>query len=103
MGHILRTRLNMPEVAVAHFKWVHELPTAVQGDWVIRQLDGTIVGSGSLVPFGVAPAVAVAQGLLWQTLQVALALLGGLTAWLGAPGANVEPLAPARVEEVHPS
>jgi len=39
--------------------------------------------AGLLLPFGVAPAVAVVQGLIWQTLQLGLALLGGLIAYTG--------------------
>lgn len=56
-----------------------------------------------LVPFGVAPAVAVAQGLLWQTLQIGLALLGGLTAWLGRRVSNVGPLSHHPIEGINPS
>jgi uncharacterized membrane protein YbhN (UPF0104 family) len=37
--------------------------------------------AGLLAPFGVAPALAVAQGLLWRTVLVALGLLAGAAAY----------------------
>lgn len=37
--------------------------------------------AGLLLPFGVDPAVAVAQGLVWQSVQVGLALVAGAAAY----------------------
>jgi glycosyltransferase 2 family protein len=39
--------------------------------------------AGLLAPFGVAPAVAVAQGLVWQSVLFAVGVLAGVWAWLG--------------------
>ncbi len=59
--------------------------------------------AGLLFPFGVDPAIAVVQGLLWQTLQMGLALLGGLTAYLGRNASTPEPLAATPAGRIHPS
>lgn len=54
-----------------------------------------------LIPFGVPPALAVAESLVWQTVMYALGLVGGLTSlWLGAIGSTRrQPLAVA--DDIH--
>jgi uncharacterized membrane protein YbhN (UPF0104 family) len=37
--------------------------------------------AGLLAPFGVAPAMAVAQGLLWQSVVIAVGLMAGIAAY----------------------
>jgi len=56
-----------------------------------------------LAPFGVAPAVAVVQGLVWQTLQMGLALLGGLTAYVGGRDRVAQQLGHEAAKGINPS
>jgi len=38
------------------FKWFHELPNVVQGDWVVRESGGSVIASGTVVPTDPPPS-----------------------------------------------
>jgi D-alanyl-D-alanine carboxypeptidase len=71
LGYSWREQLGVDGNERIWFKWFYEFSDAAQGDWVIRQMDGSVVASGTVVPSGPAPTET-----LWS---VELTSLGAVT------------------------